>query len=57
MQLNHMNHKSQNIGNSIKSYFISNLAKLQVAKLQVILVTKNAYIIVAFNVYIVNSYE
>lgn len=40
MQLNHMNHKSQNIGNSIKSYFISNLAKLQVAKLQVILVTK-----------------
>lgn len=52
-----MNHKSQNIGNSIKNYFISNLAKLQVAKLQVILVTKNAYIIVAFNVYIVNSYE
>lgn len=52
-----MTHKSQNIGNSIKIYFISKLAKLQVAKLQVILVTKNVYIIVAFNVYIVNSYE
>lgn len=35
MQLNHMNNKSQNIGNSIKIYFI-----LKLAKLQVILVTK-----------------
>lgn len=53
MQLSHLNNKSQNIGNSLKIYFILKLAKLQVSDSSY----SNACIIVVFIVSYVNLYE